>query len=215
MHETKHKLAGEFTLVEKQAKGIPVDLPDSTHVVEGQVEAHGATEFASAAAKLSGRLLSVERTDSGGIKYQLALYAHEPVKKVEPVATSLTPQEEASQYLQETKGLSERDASAAVAKFGHTRILAEREKDKDKDFDDLMNGRYEASDEDNKQEDEAPDPAPPNMAKRLAQLREGNAAALPFTPAKEAEDAASVVRSRTADDRSTLDSKPASSNDLE
>lgn len=100
---------------------------NGTHVITSVLEGDGALAIASAEATLSASVISVQRTESGGVKVQVALTITEPAPAVAPAP--LTPEDEAIAYLVGKNF----DASAAllqVSKFGATRILAQRDAEK-------------------------------------------------------------------------------------
>src|SRR5690349_349663 len=99
------------------------------HILTSIVEADGPLALCSADATLDAKVISVQRTDAGGVKVQTSLTITEPAPAVaptpEPVVPEPTPEERASAYL-EGKGLSADDAKAAVAKFGAGAVLAKQ-----------------------------------------------------------------------------------------
>src|SRR5437868_6267726 len=74
----------------------------------------------SAQAKLSARVISVQRTASGGIQVQTAVAVSEPTPVVE---AKLTPTDAAIAYLV-SKHFTPAEAKADVEKFGVERVLA-------------------------------------------------------------------------------------------
>jgi glutaminase len=137
-------------------------LPEETHIVSGTLVGNGTTVLASEQAKISAKVIQLAQNGSGGIDYQVAIYVHEPVAVApEPTAAPQSPFDMAVEYLMVEKGLSQQDATAAVNKFSHTRILAVKEKELDAQMNELVNQNPAP---------EAPEEAmPPRMAKRLAQ----------------------------------------------
>lgn len=108
-----------------QALGLPV----GAHLLTSVLEADGACELASDKAKLSGKVLSIERTASGGISVQVAVSVVEPAveaPKVEPEKPRLSNQELAVAYFQ-GKGFSAKEAEEKVEQFGVDRVLAKRD----------------------------------------------------------------------------------------
>src|ERR1700737_2273737 len=92
MHESEAQRVGELPKDER-----PAGLPEETHLVTGTLEGHGATSLASENAKLSARVIKLERTSSGGIDYQLAIFVSEPTPvAVLPPPPVVDPQFEAA-----------------------------------------------------------------------------------------------------------------------
>lgn len=89
-----------------------------THIITDILEADGAVELASPDAKFVVKVLSVQRTDSGGVKLQVALNIQEPAPKEPP-----KPEDAALSFLKE-KGHSDKKAKEMLEKFGHDRIRA-------------------------------------------------------------------------------------------
>ena len=110
---------------ENRNPGI-ANLPEETHIASGMIEGHGTTSLASEKAKISGRIISLDRTASGGLSYQLAIYVQEPTVAAPPAPKSDA--DLATEYLS-AKGLKDEEVKAHIAKFGAQRILAMREQD--------------------------------------------------------------------------------------
>jgi hypothetical protein len=128
MHVTTKDTVG----TDADAKAL--NVPIGTHILTSVIEGDGATELASVKAKLSAKVLSVQRTDSGGIQVQTAALVSEPTPAPAPtpvpVVVPPTPQEQAESYFVE-KGMTPESAKAQVARFGTTRVLAMRDKELD------------------------------------------------------------------------------------
>lgn len=103
------------------------NLPEETHIVTGTLEAHGASSLASVDAKLSAKVVKLERTKSGGIDYQLAIFVAEPVQAA-PVV--LSDAERAVAFFVE-KGFPKQTAIDQVNKFGIARVLAAAAREKE------------------------------------------------------------------------------------
>lgn len=100
-----------------------------THILTSVVEGDGPNPICSADAKLEAKVISLSRTDSGGIQVQTAVTISEPAPAVAVVAAvPLTADQQATAYLV-SKGQSETDAAANVAKFGADRILTAKADD--------------------------------------------------------------------------------------
>jgi len=98
---------------------------NGTHILTSVVEGDGPNPIASANAKLNAKVISLQRTESGGVQVQTALTIDEPTSA--PVVT-LAPADEAVAYLV-AKGIAEAEAKEDVATFGVDRVLAARAKD--------------------------------------------------------------------------------------
>jgi len=139
MQTSDTKRVADFHQAAKQPDGVPVpehleNLPADTHIVSGVIEGHGSTEFASSKAKLSAKVVMLERTASGGVSYQLAIFVSEPTQaEAGPVLVPPTPDELAAQYFIE-KGMKPETAKAQVARFGAHRVLAMKEKELDQEL---------------------------------------------------------------------------------
>jgi hypothetical protein len=133
MHEAKNSRVGNL---DKEAKETFVSqhgsLPDETHIISGVLEADGNDALCSAEAKISSKVLMTERTESGGIRYQIAIFASEPKRAATqpPVA----PHIEAAQYLLDEGAAKDADHAADLVKtFGAARVLARKAKNKEED----------------------------------------------------------------------------------
>lgn len=102
------------------------NVPVGTHIVTALMEGDGAVELASKDAKLSARVISISRTDSGGVQVQTAVLISEPA----PVAVKvITPEEDAAQFLVDKLGISMEAAKSQVTHFGASRVLAAKAKE--------------------------------------------------------------------------------------
>ncbi|HEX3156794.1 MAG TPA: hypothetical protein VHV32_19350 [Candidatus Angelobacter sp.] len=121
-----------------------------THILTSVLEGDGPIALASEKAKLSATVISVQRTDSGGVKVQTALTISEPAPEVAP--EPLKPEDEAVAYLV-SKGFAADAAVVHVGKFGATRVLAQRDAEKvaaDKQLDDELSALLAPKKEDEK-----------------------------------------------------------------
>lgn len=109
--------------------GVPV----GTHILTNTVEGDGPVALASDKAELTAKVIGIQRTASGGVVVQTALFIKEPVAQA-PV--SVTPNDQAAAYLV-SKGKSENEAKAMVAKFGAVRILSAKSEDEAKEVEKL------------------------------------------------------------------------------
>ena len=100
---------------------------NGVHILTSVIEGDGPVALASSEAKLSASVISCQRTDSGGIKVQVAVTVAEPAPEAKP--TPLTPQDEAVAYFV-SKGFAPDAALAQVNKFGIARVLAQRDNEK-------------------------------------------------------------------------------------
>jgi len=109
------------------------NLPGDTHIISGTLDGHGAVALASEEAKLSGKIVKLSRTSSGGIEYQVALFVSEPVRQdaVDPVVDET--REGAIKYFTD-EGMSREKAVLQVDHFGVARVNAMREKKLDEDL---------------------------------------------------------------------------------
>lgn len=114
---------------------------DGVHILTSTIEADGPGELVSAKGEVKAEVISVQRTDSGGIQVQTAVKISEPVPEVvpvpEPPAPEPTPEEQANAYLT-GKGLSAEDAAAAVAKYGVRAVLIKQKLEHDRELDALL-----------------------------------------------------------------------------
>lgn len=120
-------------VVQNEEHAAELGLPVGTHLLESTLEADGANELASAKASFSGKVLSIERTASGGITVKVAVSVNEPkpveVKIEEPVKQPT--REELALAFFTGKGFKAAEAKANVEKFGVDRVLAMREQELD------------------------------------------------------------------------------------
>jgi hypothetical protein len=121
---------------------------NGVHILTNTVEGDGPVEVASAKAKLSARVISVQRTDSGGVRVQTALEITEPQpeapKAAEAPTPAPTPEEEAAAFLKE-QGLSDEEAKTAVEKFGSQAILLKRMAKREAELNALLGGAPKSS----------------------------------------------------------------------
>ncbi len=108
------------------------NLPEDTQIVTGSIIGHGTTELATEKAKLSAKIVKLERNSSGGIDYQVAIFVSEPtpapVVKLQDIEDpKLTT---AIDYFV-SKGLTGDAARKKVAEFGIERVLNARERELD------------------------------------------------------------------------------------
>ena len=111
-------------------------LPEETHIVSGVLEADGAHQLVSVEGHLSSKVIKLARSDSGGIEYQLAIFASEPRPVVERgTAPEVMPtqEQEAELYFTE-KGFTPEDARKQVKRFGVQRVMAMRGKELDEEL---------------------------------------------------------------------------------
>lgn len=97
------------------------NVPVGTHIVTALLEGDGAVELATTKATLSARVISVSRTDSGGVQVQTAVLVSEPTPVVAKV---VTPEDDAAAYLASKLGISVDAAMSQVTHFGAPRVLA-------------------------------------------------------------------------------------------
>ena len=90
------------------------------HILTSVIEADGPIALCSADAKISAKVISVQRTSSGGIQVQAAVEIQEPAPKPAP-----TRDDEAIAFLA-SKGIKGDEARQMIAKFGRERILAQK-----------------------------------------------------------------------------------------
>lgn len=145
MHTSEAQRIGEIAApVDGKPQPLPehlLNLPSDTHIVSGTLDGHGSVALASEAAKLSGKIVKLVRTSSGGIEYQLALFVSEPaVDTTVPVAVDET-REAAIKYFTD-EGMSREKAITQVDHFGVARVNAMRDKKLDED---LANQRWKDS----------------------------------------------------------------------
>jgi hypothetical protein len=111
------------------------------HVLSSTVEADGPFELVSPKGKLEAEIIALRRTDSGGVYIQTALKITEPTPEVpkapEPVKAAPTPEELAGEYLK-SKGLSPKEAQAAIERFGAAKILAKKNQELQEELDALV-----------------------------------------------------------------------------
>ncbi len=126
MHTTTKDVVGNAD--DAKAMNVPV----GTHILTSVIEGDGAVALASEKATLSGKVLSVQRTDSGGIQVQTAVFISEPAPAAAPAPPPPEPsaEEKAIAYFT-SKGFPAKTAEAQVAQFGVGRVLAMRDKELD------------------------------------------------------------------------------------
>lgn len=114
---------------------------NGVHILTSVIEADGPFAICSKDAKLEAKVISLQRTESGGVKLQVALSVEEPKPEPAPVAEPATPlptaEEEAAEYLAE-KGLSAEEAKSAVERFGASAVLAKRNQERAAELDALV-----------------------------------------------------------------------------
>src|ERR1035441_4513292 len=99
-------------------------LPIGTHILTSIIEGDGPVALCSELAKFDAKVISTQRTASGGIQVQTAVSVAEPGL----VSTASGPNADALRFLQ-SKGFSGDESAAHLDKFGATRILAQCDKD--------------------------------------------------------------------------------------
>jgi hypothetical protein len=101
---------------------------NGVHILTSILEGDGAVELASDKASLSASVISAQRTESGGVKVQVALRIVEPApeQKEEPKS----PEEQALAYLK-GKGFNDGEAAEALKRFGLDRVLGARNEEAD------------------------------------------------------------------------------------
>lgn len=111
---------------------------NGVHILTSQIEADGPFAICSKDAKLEAKVIGLQRTESGGVKLQVALTVEEPKPEAAPVAEPAAPlptvDEEALAYLVNDKGLKKEEAQAAVDRFGAAKIIANRNKERDEEL---------------------------------------------------------------------------------
>jgi hypothetical protein len=144
VHISTSQRFGELEKPE-QAKLAEVhpNVPKDAHIVTGTLEANGAAELVSPIGEISAKIIKLQRTTSGGIDYQLAIFTEEPEpvlapEPMTPEGTALTPEQTALLYFTE-KGMPLATARAQVARFGVERINRMRDKELD---DELSKGNF-------------------------------------------------------------------------
>lgn len=90
------------------------------HILTSVIESDSATALVSEQAELSAKIISIQRTASGGIQVQVAVSVKEPAP-----AIALSPADQALAYFVD-KGFTASDAAAQVARFGVDRILSQK-----------------------------------------------------------------------------------------
>jgi hypothetical protein len=143
MHTTTKEVVTDDT----KAKELGVEK--GVHILTTTMEADGPFELASPKAKFDAEVIALRRTDSGGIFMQTALKVVEPTpapveapKAEEPAPT---PEELATKYLQEDKGLSAKEAAGAIERFGAANILRKKNEQRDSELTALLGGPVEPS----------------------------------------------------------------------
>lgn len=134
-----HSTTKEVIVSEEQAKKYK--LPEGAHVLTTIVEADGPFEMASEKADIDADVISVKRTASGGVEIVSYFDINEPAAEVVEIPQPEripTPQELATEYLVQEKGLSELQAADAVSKFGASNILKKKNAERDRQLDVLL-----------------------------------------------------------------------------
>lgn len=98
---------------------------DGVHILTNLVEGDGPNPIASDKAKLEAKVISVSRTESGGVQVQTALSISEP----EVVAPKLLSEDDVALEYLASKGITGDEAKEDLAKFGASRILAQKSSD--------------------------------------------------------------------------------------
>ena len=134
--ETKlHLTTKEVVATEDQSKKLK--LPVGTHIVTTVLEADGPNPLASKDAKFDAEVISVQRTDSGGVQIQVAVAFEEPAPAVAeapaPAAPEPTLSDAAVAYFVD-KGFTKEDAEKQVSRFGVGRVIAMRDKQLDEEL---------------------------------------------------------------------------------
>jgi hypothetical protein len=129
---TMHISTKDVVADARQAKELSLEI--GSHIITALIEGDGAVALASDKAEFDARVISVQRTDSGGIQVQTAVFVREPapekVKEPEAPKPQPTAEEQAISYLV-SKGSSEDEAKSQVERFGVDRILSARNKELD------------------------------------------------------------------------------------
>jgi hypothetical protein len=140
-----HIMTKDSVQNEEQAKALGLSV--GTHIVTCTIEGDGAVELASDKAIIEASVISKQRTTSGGVQVQVAVYVKEPAAQVLAV---LTPDQQAVDYFL-SKGFTAGDAASQVAKFGVARVLTQRDKeaaqasvDLDKELEQVLAGNKPA-----------------------------------------------------------------------
>jgi hypothetical protein len=119
---------------------------DGVHILSSTLEADGPFQLASDKAALDAQVIALRRTESGGVFLQTAVKITEPKteapKAEEPPVPEPTPEEQAAEYLVST-GLSQKEADAAVERFGARKILAKKQTALDAELDALLGKKGE------------------------------------------------------------------------
>ena len=133
MHTTTRDIVADAEAAEKL--GVPV----ATNILTNTLEGDGPVALCSPAAQLSAKVISVARTESGGIVIQTALFISEPANIPVPVpAIAEDPKFlEAVEYFV-GKGLTDTDARKKVNEFGVVRVLAAKDRELDTQLDTLV-----------------------------------------------------------------------------
>lgn len=133
MHESDAERVAD-TKIEDRPEEMR-NLPEDTHIVSGTLEGNGAVSLASDKAKLSAKVIKLERTVSGGINYQVAILVSEPTPAPVPVAVAAVDErrEAAIAYFTDKK-FTRVDAERQVDRFGVDRVLAMKSKQLDEEL---------------------------------------------------------------------------------
>lgn len=109
------------------------------HILTSLLEGDGAVALASEEAELDAEVISLQRTASGGIQVQTAVFVKEPAPPAPaaPPAPEPSAEEKAAAYLQ-SKGLSADEAKAGVQKFGVAAILKKQNEENAAELDALV-----------------------------------------------------------------------------
>ena len=101
---------------------------EGVHILTSVIEGDGAVELASKDAKFEVGVISAQRTDSGGVKIQVALKIVEPKPPTPAAPAPANSDQEALAYLK-SKGIKDAEAREDLKKFGADRVLAARDKE--------------------------------------------------------------------------------------
>lgn len=141
MHISTAQRVGELSPEEREK--LKAHVNETSHIISGTLEGQGAVSLASEKAEIDGKIIKLERTASGGISYQVAIFVDEP--EPEPAVAeealvaekSLTLEEQAVSYFTE-KGMPVASAVSQVKRFGVDRVLAMRNKELDEQLSNLV-----------------------------------------------------------------------------
>jgi hypothetical protein len=115
---------------------------NGTHIITSVIEGDGAVELASPNAKLQAKVISLQRTASGGVQVQTAVFIDEPAPAPAraapaPEAPAMTAEASALEYLKE-KGLTDSEAQSALARYGSQEVLIRKQAERKAELDALL-----------------------------------------------------------------------------